>query len=58
MGAPVKALGALSLSDVPFFLMATDQHDPLIADAGQAGPHGPIVADGAVAVQFGEFRKI
>ena len=32
-----------------------DQHDAMIADAGKAGPHGAVVAEGPVAMQLDEL---
>ena len=52
MSAAVEALGAL-LQRVP--LLMADQHDAEIAQPGEAGADGAVVADGAVAVQFDEL---
>src|SRR5262249_23512400 len=48
----VPALGAL-LGRVP--LLVADEHDPVVAQAGEAAAQGPVVADGPVAVQLDEL---
>ena len=52
MGAAVEALEAFL--GVVAFLMA-DEHDAKVAEPGEAGADGAVVADGAVAVQLDEF---
>src|SRR5262249_43169395 len=52
MGAAKQALVAF-LKGVP--LLLADKEDAMIADAGEAGANGPVVANCAVAVQLNEL---
>src|SRR4029077_17605110 len=52
VGAAVEALGAL-LEVAP--LLVADEQDAEVSEPGEAGADGPVVADGAVAVQLDEL---
>ena len=52
MGAAVEALAAF-LERVA--LLMADEHDAIIAEPGEAGADGPVVAEGPVAVQLDEL---
>jgi hypothetical protein len=54
VGTAIKAFIAL-LEGVA--LLVADEHHPIIANAGKARAHGPVVANGTVTVEFDELLK-